>query len=261
LVSPGGPLSDLLVLCYHAVSERWPSVLAVTPEQLERQLSHLVARGYRGSTFDDAIHRRMAERTLAVTFDDAYRSVFTIARPILERLGLPGTVFAPTRLVDTDEPMSWPGIDQWLGSPHRDELVPMSWEQMGILTDSGWEIGSHTRTHQRLTKISAEALADELEGSRADCERALGRSCRSLSYPFGDEDQRVLEGAKAAGYTSAGALPSPLLHRPAQLRWPRVGVYRGDSMTRFRRKVSPSLRLLRRTSAWKLVVARHRFTR
>jgi peptidoglycan/xylan/chitin deacetylase (PgdA/CDA1 family) len=137
----------------------------------------------------------------------------------------------------------------------------MSWEQMGILAEAGWEIGSHTQTHPYLTQLDSDEIAAELEGSRADCERALGRECRSLAYPFGDEDDRVVEKARVAGYSSAAALPSPLLHRPTPLRWPRVGVYRGDAMLRFKRKVSPTLRRLRRTPAWKLVIARHRLRR
>lgn len=258
MISSGSALSEILVLCYHAVSERWPAVLAVAPTQFERQLDFLVSRGYRGSTFHEAIHAPPAPKTLAVTFDDAYRSVFTRARPLLDRFGLPATVFAPTKLIDTARPMSWPGIDHWLNGPHREELVPMSWDQLRALADSGWEIGSHTRTHPRLTLIGDDAIATELEGSRRDCEAALGRECRSLAYPFGDEDGRVVEAARAAGYSAAGALP-PSLYPPAPLRWPRVGVYRVDDDSRFRLKVSPLVRRARQAgSGWRRVLAHHR---
>lgn len=184
--------------------------------------------------------------------------MFELAHPILDRLGVPATVFAPTQLVDTDQPMSWPGIDTWVDGPHHDELVPMSWNQMGVLAEAGWEIGSHTQTHPHLTELPNEEIETELVDSRTDCERALGRRCRSLAYPFGDENTVVVEQARAAGYLSAAALPSPLLHRPATLRWPRIGVYRNDSMLRFRRKASPVVRRLRRSPAWKVVDARHR---
>ena len=102
-------MPDVLVLCYHGVSERWPSYLAVTPNQMARQLGFLVDRGFRGATFEQAVTSPPARRTLAVTFDDGYRSVMTHALPILERLGLPGTVFVPTDFVGRDGPMSWPG--------------------------------------------------------------------------------------------------------------------------------------------------------
>ena len=74
------------MLCYHAVSDRWPSPLAVRPEQLERQLALLVRRGYRGTTFEGAVSVPPAPRTLAVTFDDGYRSVLEHALPVLDRL-------------------------------------------------------------------------------------------------------------------------------------------------------------------------------
>ena len=83
-------LSDTIVLCYHAVSERWPAPLSVTPQAFERQLELLVRRGYEGATFRDAVLGAHAGKTVVVTFDDAYLSVLELARPILDRLGLPG---------------------------------------------------------------------------------------------------------------------------------------------------------------------------
>src|SRR5215210_3808504 len=100
--------SDVLILCYHAVSRTWPADLSVTPEQLERQLGRLVARGYRGATFTEALARPVRGKVLAVTFDDAYRSVLERAFPILSDLRLPATVFVPTDFAGTERPMSWP---------------------------------------------------------------------------------------------------------------------------------------------------------
>ena len=85
-------MTDGIVLCYHALSPTWEADLSTTPERFERQLELLVRRGYRGVTFEQAV-RAPHERTVAVTFDDAYRSVLELARPILDRLGLPATVF------------------------------------------------------------------------------------------------------------------------------------------------------------------------
>ena len=251
-------MNDTLVLCYHAVSERWPADLAVRPEQLAAQLELLVSHGYRGATFHDAVHSPPAPKTLAVTFDDAYRSVVELAEPILSRLGLVGTVFVPTAFAGIEAPMAWPGIDRWLGGPYERELVPMSWAELAELAEGGWEIGSHTRTHPRLTELADPELAAELAGSRADCEVRLGIRCRSLAYPYGDEDERVVAASREAGYEAAGALPSPLLHRAAALRWPRIAVHRPEPDSTFRRKVSPLRRRLRSTRGWRVVAMRHR---
>ena len=135
-----------------------------------------------------------------MTFDDAFLSVYEQAYPIMARLGLPGTVFVPTSLIGTGEPMAWPGIDEWLGGPYESELVGMSWQQATELADDGWEVGSHTRTHPHLTQVHGENLAQELQGSREDLEQRLSRPCPSLAYPYGDVDERVVEAAAQAGY-------------------------------------------------------------
>ncbi len=241
-------LSNPLVLCYHAVSPDWPAALSVTPQQLESQAGALRSAGYRGATFSDAAQARTG-KVVAFTFDDAYRSVLELALPILSRHGFPATVFAPTSFIGTGEPMRWPGIDGWLDGPHRSELVPMDWSELGSLAEAGWEIGSHTHTHPHLTELDDEALADELARSRHECEDKLGRACGSLAYPYGDHDGRVVAATAGAGYSFAGTLPARL-HPLEPLRVPRVGIYNVDERVRFRLKTSPILRRLRAGRAW-----------
>ena len=237
-------MGDSLVLCYHAVSETWPADLAVRPSRLQSQLSALIARGYRGVTFREAVEAPAGSKRLAVTFDDAYRSVIELALPVLSRLGIPGTLFVPTAYIGTEEPMEWPGIEHWRGGPHEAELIPMSWEEITVLAAGGWEIGSHTRTHPRLTELESDELLRELTDSRRECEERLSLPCVSLAYPYGAEDRRGVEAARQAGYEAAGALPEDE-HAPEPLRWPRVGIYRDDDELRFRVKTSPLMRRLR----------------
>lgn len=236
-------MSDVLVLCYHAVSDSWPSPLAVRPAQLEAQVSRLLARGYRATTFREAVLAPPADLTLAITFDDACRSVHELAWPVLADLGVLGSVYAPTAFVGRDEPMSWPGIDEWVGGPHERELLPMSWEQLGALADGGWEVGSHTRSHPHLTRLDESDLAEELRSSREMCEQRLGRPCDTIAYPYGYVDQRVAAAAEAAGYRAGGAVASPRPPRP--LDWPRVGIWRGDGRWRVAAKVAAPVRRLR----------------
>jgi peptidoglycan/xylan/chitin deacetylase (PgdA/CDA1 family) len=251
-------MTDVIVLCYHALSPTWQAELSTTPTRFERQLALLVARGYRGVSFTEAVGASKVSagsgraRVLAVTFDDAYRSVFALARPILARLGLIATVFVPTDGIGTDAPLSWPGIDRWLGGPHERELVPMAWPELQALAAAGWEIGSHTGSHPHLTQLPDTELDDELTRSKAACERHLGGPCTSLAYPYGDVDARVVAAAARAGYRTAAALPRRLQSGEA-LRWPRIGIYCADDQLRFRLKVSPLVRHLRRSGAWTLL--------
>ena len=239
-------MADLCVLCYHAVSDTWPADLAVTQSRLEQQVDFLLRRGFHPAVFHEAVTAPPRPKTFAITFDDGFRSVATLAFPLLAARGVPASVFFATDFVGRPGPMSWAGIDAWADGPHRAELEPLTVADIRMLAEAGWELGSHTCSHPHLTTLGDSALAHELEGSRQRCEEITAQPCRSLAYPYGDSDERVMRAAERAGYDVACLLPSRFAP-PQRLAWPRVGVYRQDGTFTFRTKVSP---LVRRIRAW-----------
>lgn len=233
-----------LVVCYHAVSSSWPHALAVGAPALERQLRSLLARGYRPAGASDVIAGR--ERVLHVTFDDAFRSV-AAALPLLERLGVPVTVFACPAYADGGLPLAVPELEAQLPR-YRDELATMDWEALRALVERGVEIGSHTLTHPHLTQLGESELVRELGDSRARLEAELGRACRFLAYPYGEHDARTRAAARGAGYEAAFALSS-YAGAADRFALPRVGVYRRDGLLRLTLKTSALGRL---RSRWRV---------
>jgi peptidoglycan/xylan/chitin deacetylase (PgdA/CDA1 family) len=205
---------------------------------LERQIAYLVGRGWKASTFTEAVLDPPADRTLAITFDDAFASVIDRALPILSALDAPATVFAPTGFMDARQPLSWPGIDHWAQTEHASELTSMDWSDLRALAERGWEVGSHTRTHPDLATAGEVEVREQLEHSRKECEDHLTRACTSLAYPYGSTTEEVVRSAREAGYAAAATLgPSP--RGIADPHWyPRIGVYHVDSDVRFRAKVA-----------------------
>jgi peptidoglycan/xylan/chitin deacetylase (PgdA/CDA1 family) len=238
-----------LVLCYHALSPTWEAELSIAPDVFERQVEWLLRRGWHPATFTQAVLGPPRRKTLAITFDDAFASVKRYAAPVLERHGAPATVFAPTAFMSGDRPLSWEGIDQWRDSGDAGELEAMSWTELAALAERGWEIGSHTRTHPKLTQLSEPELTDELRGSRQQCSEALGFECTTIAYPYGDVDARVAQAAERAGYLAGAALSSHLT-RLGPHRQPRVGIYSVDVGWRFRLKASSATRALRASPLW-----------
>jgi peptidoglycan/xylan/chitin deacetylase (PgdA/CDA1 family) len=173
-------VADSLVLCYHAVSERWDAALSVLPARFRGQLQGLERAGYESGRFTDVALGRTTGKTVAVTFDDAFASVSSLGKPILDELGWTATVFAPTAFMDGGRPLSWPGIDHWEQSGHAHELEPLDWDGLAALQDAGWEIGSHTHSHPHLTQTSDDQLAEELGRSRELCAQHLG-ACESIA--------------------------------------------------------------------------------
>ena len=237
---PGSPL----ILCYHALSPTWPADIAARPDEFEKQISHLVDKGWQAVTFSDALSAKGNGKVVSITFDDAFTSVFDLAFPILERYSLIATLFVPTRFVDSDEPMVWDGTSQWLELGHRDELRCMSSAQIRRLADSGWEIGAHSYDHPHLTTVDDSEVERQLRSSKERCEEITGDRCRSFAYPYGDADGRVERAVAAAHFESAAGL-DPDLSRSSRFYRPRSGIYRGDDFFRFRLKSSRVVRGLR----------------
>ena len=100
-------------------------LLTVSPAAAQVDVS-----GEWGATFHEAVHAPPAPKTLAVTFDDAYRSVIELAFPVLSRLGLKGTVFVPTVFAGSAAPMCWPVYRSWSIST-RISLSPRTCGRVG----------------------------------------------------------------------------------------------------------------------------------
>jgi hypothetical protein len=123
----------------------------VTAEFLEPRLRHLAENGYRTVT-TDAVIRFVRDgiapppRSVVLTFDDAWVSLWTVAAPLLRRFGMTAIVFAiPARLEDA--PALRPTIDDGLaGDPGGPPFV--TWRELQALHDSGvLDVQSHTRSH------------------------------------------------------------------------------------------------------------------
>jgi peptidoglycan/xylan/chitin deacetylase (PgdA/CDA1 family) len=217
----------------------------VTPNRLREQVGGFLRQGFQPLGFSEAL-RSDQKKVLAVTFDDAYRSVPDLALPVLAELGVVGTVFVPTAEVEEGALRVWPGIEQWVGSRWEGELRGASWAELHRLSEAGWEIGSHTRTHPHLLDLDGDSLHAELEGSRQDLIAATGLKCTSLAYPYGEADLRVAAAARAAGYEAAATLadriPAPTAARPDPMLLPRLGVHQQDGAARLRLKSEMFLR-------------------
>jgi peptidoglycan/xylan/chitin deacetylase (PgdA/CDA1 family) len=240
----GSPGSQVLILCYHAVSDSWPSVGAVETDVLERQLRYLLRKGYRPLTLSTALAYRGQERVLVVTFDDAFASVIKRGLAVLERYAVPATLFVATEYATAAAPMTWSTLGRWVGTEHEDELRCMSWEEVRRLAGLGWEIGSHTCSHPDLTTIGIEPAATELGRSLEICAAEVQRPCTSLAYPFGAYDEKVVKLARRAGYEQAVTLGDRLLgprSRKRPLELSREGVYRTTGWPQFLAATSPLL--------------------
>ncbi|MFM5657900.1 polysaccharide deacetylase family protein [Aeromonas veronii] len=198
----------------------------------EKHLRLMKWLGYETLTFRDLadkgfIHRlQYGKKYLMITADDGYQDNLTRMLPLLEKYGYKAVVY-----VVTGE-----GYNRWdVEHPTNPDtkVSLMSGEQVKALAASCHvEIGGHTLTHPRLSKLTPEQQAHEIQENKRQLEALLGHPLLSFAYPYGDLNDSAKEQAIAAGYRFAVATnsgPKAMHQDPYQIRriaiFPRTDVF------------------------------------
>ncbi len=186
------------VLTYHKLSRNGtPDAMTVREADFEAQMRFLRENGYRVIPLDDLFEflrfrRQIPARSVVITFDDGWRSVYDIALPILKKYGYPATLFVYTDLI--------------VGS--RETL---SWDQVRELSRNGFDIEGHSKTHRYLgRKERKESFRDYFEAVRKEIvesakiiRKHTGREVKYLAYPYGDTNALVAAMTRQEGYRLA----------------------------------------------------------
>lgn len=151
-----------------------------------RTLLGELSRGHRFLSYGAAVDRvrngPIDAPYVCLSFDDGFKDGLAAAR-IMDERGIRGCFFVCPAVVGERRP-------ERAAAFCRERLkVPgsapfLSWEDLEALRARGHEIGSHTRTHARLSGLGPSELEDELAGSREDLRRRLGEA-RHFAWPFG----------------------------------------------------------------------------
>lgn len=185
------------ILLYHKIgkSDLLPTTnghkpiikFSVQADMFETQMKYILDQGYTPLTIEELIREEKANtlpiKPIIVTFDDGWRSQYENAIPILTKYHIPATFYIYTGVI---------------GSP-----LYMTWDNLQELVNSGMEIGDHTKSHTRLTKIDPSRLDEELVQSKHILERNLHIPVTDFAYPYGDYDSKIIEAVRRAGYISA----------------------------------------------------------
>lgn len=176
-----------VVLVYHHVSEETPASTSVTPKQFAAHLDFLARENFTVWPLSRILEhlengRQVPARTVALTFDDAYRSVYTQALPMLRSRGFPFTIFVTTNYIDGNS------------------RLYLTWDQLREMSAQGAEIGNHSLSHPHLVRRSdGESEAQWRARVRSEIKGAQRRLREELepvplfAYPYGEYTTEVKE--------------------------------------------------------------------
>jgi len=192
---PGEVIAPILI--YHHIVKREPANrYFLSPAVFEAQMVALQHWGYTSITLSLLVEALtegalLPPKPVVITIDDGYLEVYTHAFPILKRLGFTGAVYVIAGQV---------GVGKYMNATELSELAA-----------AGWEIGSHSWTHNSL-RNPAVKLPHEIDESRQMLEELLDIPVDTFAFPYGLTSKYVTGLVKDAGYQSAVGLGGSFRH-------------------------------------------------
>ena len=132
---------------------------------------------------------------MVLTFDDGFRNVLEYGLQPLARHKYRAIQFLVSNLIGKSN--EWEERKGEAREPLMDAAQVREW------LDAGHEIGSHTRTHPFLTRLSRHEAREEITASKKSLEDCFGRPIEHFCYPYGDWNEAVRDLVLEAGYATA----------------------------------------------------------
>jgi len=184
------------ILCYHNLAPQSKGRLVLGVKSFEEQMHYLKSQGYRVVSLKEfleftSLKKQLPRKSLVLTFDDGYRAFIQYAYPILKELGFTATLFVYT---------------DYIGAG----VTALSWADLKKLAAEGFDIEAHSKSHGNMRRAATESadeyakrLAAELNVPKDLFSKNLGYLPQSLAYPYGSQDDVVVQRTKERGYAAA----------------------------------------------------------
>lgn len=225
------------ILMYHQIDvppHRGTSLrgLTVAPRSFARQMALLNLFGYQGLSMRDLMPYLQGTKTgkvVGLTFDDGYKNNVEHALPVLQKHGFTATCYGVSSMMGATN--LW---DQGLVA----EKPLMSLGDWQRWRDAGMDVGSHTRTHAKLTELPADEARAQIADSKRELEQALGCEVHHFCYPYGWFAPEHRDMVAQAGYRTATTTVRGRVHRGADpFALNRIMVARATNAIQFAAKV------------------------
>lgn len=218
-----------VVLQYHHIDVSTPAITSTAKDDFLQHLNYLVDEGFTVLSLEKVMEQfqTIPNASVAITFDDAYDSVYDTAFPLLRERRMPFSVFVATDLVGRPGYLSWP--------------------QLIDLQSNGALILNHTRSHRHLLRRrpgeDEAAWLTRVEGEIVAAQKIIddriGKSPRYLAYPYGEFDHSIQKLVTELGFIAFGQHSGAigyLSDKSALPRYPLSGAY--ADFDSFKTKVS-----------------------
>jgi len=202
-MNPSNASPSISVLMYHQVGKfaepKAHRSCYCDSGAFRAQMALLKWAGYRVISLEQAYAalfdgQPLPGRSVVLSFDDGYENFADNALPVLQEFAYPSVLFAVSGLLG--QPAQW--LD---GNGDKPGLLSAS--RLAELRLANVEIGSHSVSHPRLSRLDPARVWQEVADSKAELENVLGAAVKFFAYPYGDYSPDVRDAVIRAGYQAA----------------------------------------------------------
>ena len=183
------------VLLYHHVQptalakELGQTALNVDSEMFDRQMGYLFSQGYTTLSAKKLVtalrdHTSLPQKSIVITFDDGYKSVYDYAYPILQKYHFIGNLMIAAGLIGGSQYLSWDQVEEMA----RNSLIDFT---------------DHTWSHYAINNGTKDKIEFEIEAGKQQLKEHTNQQIDIFTYPYGAFDDNAINTLKRLGFIGA----------------------------------------------------------
>ena len=168
-------MRKLPILMYHSISLSKSEALTISVNKLEKQFAYLAEKGYKTYHFKElmGLTKLPEEKSIVITFDDAYVNQMELALPLLEKYDLKATFFVPLAYLGK--------TDEW----NTASLQIMTAAQLNSLDSRIVELGYHSFYHNKYSELSKTEIEEDCRLCFESVSENKLPFAAVVAYPYG----------------------------------------------------------------------------
>jgi peptidoglycan/xylan/chitin deacetylase (PgdA/CDA1 family) len=177
----------VIVLMYHRFEENKYPTTNIKIADFIKQIDLIKKNGFNfieANNFENSLVNLNKRKQILLTIDDAFKSFYDQAWPILKKDKIPFLLFVNTREIGSKGYMTW------------DQIKEVSEEKFV-------HIGNHSYSHDYLIDKTDDEIRNDISLAAKDLKKNLGYNSPFFSYPFGEYSNNFKDIVKNFGFKYA----------------------------------------------------------
>ena len=173
-----------VILLFHSFGDDNQPDINIGTEQLDNLINYIKNNNFNVIPLAQAVEiiqngGKLPNKSVVITIDDAFKSVYTVAYPKFKQAGFPFTLFVSS------------------GKVNDNNSAYLNWNEIIEMASNGVDIQAHTVNHSHMTKKEIKENHNEIDSNINDIIKNTNIKPIYFAYPYGEANQEIIEMVKS----------------------------------------------------------------